>query len=124
MTFADLCDEFLTQAKTGNPYDGDNMPKEPFGVFGSLVISLVIGLVVALIATGVMKGKLKSVRSQAAANSYIRKGSMNVTESRDLFLYRTVSRTARPTESSSSGGGSSSHTSSSGTSHGGGGGKF
>ena len=26
-TYADLCDEFLTQAKTGNAYDGDHMPK-------------------------------------------------------------------------------------------------
>ena len=25
-TYADLCDEFLTQAKTGNAYDGDHMP--------------------------------------------------------------------------------------------------
>ena len=25
--FAELCDDFLTQAKTGNPYDVDNLPK-------------------------------------------------------------------------------------------------
>ena len=28
--FADLCDEFITQAKTGDPYDSHNLPKEPF----------------------------------------------------------------------------------------------
>ena len=51
--------------------------------------------------------------------------SMNLTNSRELFLYRDVHRTERPKESSSSdSGGSSTHTSSSGTTHGGGGGSF
>ena len=122
-TYAELCDDFFTQAKTGEPYDKGHMPKEPFGIVQNLIIALVIGLVVALIATGIMKGKLKSVRFQSAANSYIKENSMNVTESRDLFLYSQVTRRAKPKESESSGG-SSTHTSSSGTTHGGGGGKF
>lgn len=50
-------------------------------------------------------------------------GSMNITESRDMFLYNTVTRTAKPKDNDS-GGGSSTHTSSSGSTHGGGGGKF
>lgn len=50
-------------------------------------------------------------------------GSMNITESRDMFLYDTVTRTAKPKDNDS-GGGSSTHTSSSGSTHGGGGGKF
>jgi len=65
-----------------------------------------------------MKGQLKSVRFKSAASDYTKAGSMNVTESRDLFLYRTVSRREKPRENS---GGSSTHTSSSGRSHGGGG---
>lgn len=52
----------------------------------------------------------------------MKKESLNITEKRDLFLYRTVSRTAKPKNESS--GGSSTHTSSSGSTHGGGGGKF
>ena len=84
------------------------------------IICLVIGLVVALIATGVMKGQLKSVRAKAAASDYMKSGSLQVTESRDLFLYRNVTRTARPKDTGSGG----SRTSSSGRSHGGGGGKF
>ena len=55
-TFAQLCDEFITQAKTGDPYDTHNLPKDPFAAGVNLVIALVIGLVVALIATGIMKG--------------------------------------------------------------------
>ncbi|MBS7176877.1 MAG: TPM domain-containing protein, partial [Clostridiales bacterium] len=86
-----------------------------------IAVSIAAGFVIALIIVGSMKSKLKMVRFQAGANSYLRQGSMNVTESRDLFLYRHVSRTAKPKSSSS---GSSTHSSSSGRSHGGGGGKY
>lgn len=120
--YADLCDEFVTQAKTGQPYDGDNMPKAPFGVGKNLLIAVGIGLVVALIVTGTMKAKLKSVRRQSAASNYTKANSLNINESSDMFLYSTIARTEKPKSNSS--GGSSSHTSSSGTSHGGGGGKF
>ena len=119
-TYANHCDEFITQAKTGDPYDTHNLPKEPFNFLMNLAVSFVIGLVIAAIATAVMKGKLKSVRTQAGASSYVKTGSMNVKHRQDLFLYRDVNRTAKPKDSS----GSSTHTSSSGRSHGGGGGKF
>ena len=118
--FADHCDEFITQAKTGDPYDTHNLPKEPFDFLLNLAVSFVIGLVIAAVATAVMKGKLKSVRAQAGASGYVKTGSMNVTHRQDLFLYRDVNRTAKPKDSS----GSSTHTSSSGRSHGGGVGKF
>ncbi len=92
-------------------------------VFTSLLISLAVGILVSLIVTGKMKGKLKTVRMQPAAEEYVRKGSMLVTESSDLFLYSHVDRRAK-SKDDDSGGGSSTHTSSSGSSHGGGGGKF
>lgn len=118
--FADLCDKFLTQAKTGDPYDRHNLPKHPFRLFRNLVISLVLGLTSALIATGIMKSKLKTVRQQAKADDYMVPGSLHLTHSRDLFLYTHLDRREKPKSSS----GSSTHTSSSGTTHGGGGGKF
>lgn len=120
-TFAELCDEFTTQAKTGDPYDSHNLPKEPFDPLFTLIVSLVIGLVAALIITGPMKRELKSVRKQYRADAYVAPGSLRLTASRDLFLYSKVVRTERPKSTSS---GSSTHTSSSGRSHGGGGGKF
>jgi uncharacterized protein len=86
-----------------------------------ILISAGVGLVIALITVGIMKGKLKTVRRQPAAGNYVRKGSMNITESSDLFLYSKVNRTAKP---KNNGSGSSTHTSSSGRTHGGGGGKF
>lgn len=120
-TYAELCDEFITQAKTGQPYDVNNLPKEPFKVARNLIIALVVGFVIALIVTNIMKGKLKTVRFQSAASDYVKANSMNVTESSDLFLYTHVDRQAKPKETD---GGSSTHVSSSGTTHGGGGGKF
>lgn len=120
--FAAQCDTFIAQAKTGDPFDTHNLPKEPFNPLLALVIALIAGFIVGKIYTGKLKGQLNTVRKQAAASGYVRNGSLNVTNSNDFFLYRNISRTAK--ESSSSGGGSSTHKSSSGASHGGGGGKF
>lgn len=120
-TFAQLSEEFIVQGQSGDPYDSDNLPKEPMTVF-SLLGSIVVGVIIALIVTGVMKGQMKTVRRQAAASSYVRPGSMDVTRSNDIFLYNRVNRVAKPKEKS--GGGSSTHTSSSGTSHGGSSGSF
>lgn len=123
-TYAELCDQFITQAKTGEPYDTGNMPEEPFNVAWNILVAFVIGLVVAVIVTGIMKKQLKTVQLKSEANNYVKANSMIVTENRDLFLYNQVSRRARPKETDNSSGGSSTHTSSSGSSHGGGGGKF
>ncbi|MCI7596888.1 MAG: TPM domain-containing protein [Lachnospiraceae bacterium] len=122
-TYAKLCDEFITQAKNAEPFDIGNMPQEPFDIVFNLSIALLIGLAVAFVITAMMKSQLKSVRFQSEAANYVKKDSMKVTQSKDLFLYRNVDRREKPKESSSSGG-SSTHTSSSGTTHGGGGGKF
>lgn len=121
--FADECDDFITQAKTGEPYDIDNEPQKPMSWIW-IPISLVAGIVLSLIVVGTMKSKLKTVRFQAAANNYVKAGSMNLTESRDIFLYNTMTKTKKEKNDSSSGGGSSTHTTSSGSTAGGGGGKF
>lgn len=124
--YADLCADFIDQARTGAPYDVDHLPEPPYSFFGTLVIALVVGFIISLIATGIMRLQLKSVFSRSEAAEYVKKGSMKVTRSSDLFLYRHIDRRARPKESSSgsSSGGSSTHVSSSGSTHGGGGGKF
>ena len=118
--FADLCDQFLSQAKKGDPYDTHNLPKEPFKPVRNVITALIIGLTAAFLATGSMKRKLKSVVQKAQANDYVAPGSLQITRSRDLLLYTRLDRR----EKAKSGGGSSTHTSSSGTTHGGGGGKF
>lgn len=119
--FAGLCDDFITKARAGTPYDSGNMPKKPLS-WVWIPVAVVIGFILSFITVGNMKSKLKTVRFQAAANSYMKAESMNITESRDLYLYSAVTRTAKPKNDDS--GGSSTHTSSSGSTHGGGGGSF
>lgn len=123
--FAGQCDDFITQARTGEPYDEGNLPKRPFGFAMHFAVTFGAGLVIALILTEVMRSRLKTVNSKWAADDYVRHGSVQLTRRNDLFLYHHVSRRERPKENRShSSGGSSTHRSSSGARHGGGGGKF
>lgn len=117
--YAQLCDDFISQARTGNPYNSDNLPREPLSLVW-IPICILIGFAIAKIIVGKMKSELKTVRTQKAANNYVKSGSMSVTESSDLFLYNNITKTAKPKNNSSSGNSSSS----SGASHSGGGGKF
>ena len=121
MTFAELCDEFVTEARTGRAYDGDHMPKGRFDWVMALGISLVIGVAAAFVSVEVMRSRLKSVQAKGSAADYIKPGSMVLGRSEDRFLHAAVSRRARPKNKSS---GSGTHRSSSGVSHGGRGGKF
>lgn len=131
-SFANLCDDFISQAKTGEPYDVGNLPGDTlYFLAGTFIISFAAAFIIALIATGIMRGKLKTVHYQSAADNYVKQGSMQLTKKNDLFLYRHVDRRKKPENDSSdnsnttgSVGGSQTHTSSSGTTHGGGGGKF
>ena len=75
--------------------------KFPLGT--NLLISIVVGLIVAFVVTSAMKAKLKSVQFQNNARDYIREGSFNLEHSRDLYLYSTVTRVARPKNNGSSG---------------------
>lgn len=120
--FAELCDDFIMQANSGEPYDVGNLPEEAFGFAGNLVLAFVVAFIIALIVTGIMKGQLKTVCSQSAADDYMNKDSLHLTKNDDLFLYRNVDRREKKEDDNS--GGSKTHTSSSGETHGGGGGKF
>ena len=57
-----------------------------------IVVSLVIGLAAGLTATLLMKRAMSTVRKQKRADNYTRAGSFSLEESRDLFLYSTVTR--------------------------------
>lgn len=118
LSYAFTCEKLFTEG---------NFNEEPvitYGESGSTVFSgktvlicAVIGIAAGLITVLVMRAQLKSVRSQGYAGSYVVPGSLNITNSRDIYLYRNVHRRERPKSNSSSGGGGS-------RSHGGGGGRF
>lgn len=67
-------------------------------------IALGIGIVIAFIVVLIMKSQLKSVHFQSAAEDYVKSGSFHLTESRDIFLYSTITRTPKPQPKSSGGG--------------------
>lgn len=119
--FAEMSAETLADAET------EGIEREREGESGTsdfgfnLVAGLIAGLVIAGISTGIMRSKMKSVRSARGAAGYVKPGSLEITADRDLYLYKTVTRTAKPKDNDSGG---SSHTSSSGRTHGGTGGSF
>ena len=84
-----------------------------------LPLAILIGFAIAMLIMSSIRKKLKTVALQRSAMNYIRSGSMNITQSRDTYLYSTVSRTKREKSSS----GSSTH-STGGSTFGGSGGKF
>lgn len=116
-TFAELCGEIAADARAGRAF---TPPKDPFSYVGNALLALVIGLLIAAIRISSLRGDLKSVRPNEAAEDYVRSGSMNIRNSSDVFLFSNVVRTKIPKKSSSSG----THRSSSGRTHGGSSGKF
>ena len=114
--FIETTDELLQMAKDGKPYNEKQYSTKY--LIGVIIAALLIPLLVAWI---LMKKKLKkmktAVENDYAAN-YVKPGSMNISVSRDLFLYSRITKTERPKESSGT------HTSSSGRTHGGRDGSF
>ena len=69
--------------------EGATATRDPLSI---VLISLGIGLVVGLITVLIMWRGMSTVRKQKRADSYTRKDSFSLEESRDLFLYSTVTR--------------------------------
>ena len=122
----DIKDAILPSLKSGNYYEAakkyielsaENMA--PHLKWYMLPLAIIIGFIIAMLIMSGIRSKLKTVEMQRGAVSYIRNGSMNITASRDTYLYSTVSRTKREKSS----GGSSTH-STGGSTFGGSGGKF
>lgn len=79
-------------------------------------LSVIIGFALAFLIVKIQASKLKTVRKQADAASYV--ANVQLTYQYDNFMYSDVSKVKKSSDSSSSGG-SSTHTSSSGDTFGG-----
>ena len=142
-TFIEDCRYYLAADMEDEGYEDrrDNYSDEDFYDFSGvetnsgprmiwIPIAIGVGLVVALIAMSIMKRGMKSVKMQSTAADYVRAGSFSLSESRDVFLYTTVSKTPRPKDDDQQGGigaggnFSSTHMSGGGSVHGGRGGSF
>ncbi|MGY3725404.1 Uncharacterized membrane protein YgcG, contains a TPM-fold domain [Granulicatella balaenopterae] len=121
ITFVNLSEQFIQQAKTGEPYDVDNVPKMPLNPLVYLV-EVVAGFAIAFGLAIYQKSKLTSVYEQASAADYTKQGSLVIHHQHDQFINRVT--TSRVIETKNSSGGSSTHSGSLGTSHGGTSGSF
>ena len=122
--YADISEKFIQEWEKGTPFDTNHKVKGKLSPIW-ILISLGGGALVALINCMSKKSQLMTVSMQHGAADYIRQDSFKVTNSRDTFLYRNVTREViESSDRSSGGGGSSTHSHSSGSSFGGGSGKF
>ena len=92
--FADLADDFISQARSGAPYDVKNLPKKPMSPIW-ILISIVGGVLVGFISTGSMKSSLKSVSKQRVASKYLVDTSMAAFANNDLFFIQLLLRQKR-----------------------------
>lgn len=73
--------------------------------FTVLLGAVAIGIIIGFISVFVMRAKLKSVKFNDCADNYVTDGSLDIAVRRELYLYRTVTKTARPKQNSASSGG-------------------
>lgn len=123
--FADYCDDFITQAKTGEPYDVDNMPDQ-LGLL-AYIMWLLPSFGIAGGAAAFMKKRkkqsLKSVMMRNDASDYW--SDFNLTKEYDMFLHRElITVKIEDDDDDDNDGGSTVHVSSSGRTHGGSSGSF
>ena len=99
--FTELAQQEMNENKAaGTPVKTKNYGK-------TVAISMGVGILIGLIAVGIMAAMMKSVRPQNSASNYVRSGSMQLNNQRDIFLYSHVTRTPRPKSNSSGGSGGS-----------------
>lgn len=111
MVYADKCAELMGMAANGEPY------KKKINILYVIAGIILIPLAAAFAFMTRKLSKMNTAVMQPGAANYMKPGSMNISNSRDIFLYSTVSKREKPKESST-------HTSSSGRTHGGRSGSF
>ena len=131
-TFASLCDQFLTAAHKGKPYDVGNLPIKHASP-SILIFLFPIGILIMAWKSRSKKRSLKSVVKKTGAISYKVPNSLHLWVDEDRITGSHVTKRKRSEESRDRGGssgsggssgGSTTHTSSSGRTHGGTSGTF
>ena len=126
-TFASLCDQFLTAAHKGKPYDVGNLPIKHASP-SILIFLFPIGILIMAWKSRSKKRSLKSVVKKTGAISYKVPNSLHLWVDEDRITGSHVTKRKRNEESRDRGGssgsggssgGSTTHTSSSGRTHGG-----
>ena len=122
----DILRNDVSQFENDNRYDHENYydndveskPNILLWVGGAFIVSLII----AFVLTAIKQRQMNTARKNENAHYYLKQTKMNMSESKDIFLYSTITKSAKPKDDDHGSGGSSS--SSSGRSHGVSGGSF
>ena len=131
-TYFETCDDLLTQARNGTPYDvhtsdgleGQRLRRTIMSP-AFLLVALGLGFLLSLIPLAILKSQVKNVKWNRDAGNYVKNDSLVLNNKRDVYLYaNTTSRVIDTGNRGSGGGGSTTHFGSSGISHGGTHGKF
>ena len=133
MEYVTLCDDYITQAKSGDPYDIHNLTEEESmrdkcikaGVIFAFL--LLVSCAVSKIVTERAVKKHLSVQQAAHAREYVRAGSFKVPHRRDIFMHSSITKRYNPKDDDDHGGRSGGSTitrGSSGVSHSGTSSKF
>lgn len=120
--FADSCDDFITQAKNGEPYDVEGELKSIPLIW--VPVCFTAGAVIAAFLKKKKRASLKNVRFKIGAADYTKPGSLSITGRTDILVSKVVSQSEKQKERDHNSGGGSTHISSSGATHGGFSGKF
>lgn len=77
-------------------YDDYYYEEDDGGIsFGTVAISAVVGFGISFAIVSVQKSAMKTVRRERAARNYIDEGSMKLTDSSELYIRTSVSRTPK-----------------------------
>ncbi|MBQ6265257.1 MAG: hypothetical protein IJK60_07405 [Clostridia bacterium] len=70
---------------------GENLPVNP----AYILAGMFIGAIAGVIAVFFCKNRLRSVSFKSEADDYLKNGSFNLTESKDIFIDKQTDRTLR-----------------------------
>lgn len=97
-TFAQKCDDFITQARTG---ESGHLPETSFPIGKCLLISLIVGVIAASGVVLYMKKQLKSLRAQDTVAANAKSTVPNLTVDKEIYLYSTTTSRSRSKAGSS-----------------------
>ncbi len=116
LVYAEDADNILMWGNDAASSEDIELTPSDFAVVAFFI--LIFSLIVALIATLIRAGRMKTAVNNNYAANYMK--NMNLTQSEDIFLYSTVTRTEKPKPEPET----ETHVSSSGRTHGGQGGSY
>lgn len=61
----------------------------------NILIAIVVGIIIAAIIIGMQVSALKSVSERHEASDYVKQGSLQLSDKKDVFLYKKLEKTER-----------------------------